>query len=359
MTTPPLSPTPDPLPGPTADPRSQIPAAVDRLRRGQLVAFPTETVYGLGADACDRDAVARVFAIKGRPSNNPLIVHIAGTAMARAVAGYWPIEADRLAAVFWPGPLSIIVPRGRQIPDLVSAGGPTIAVRCPDHPLTLELIQAFGSPIVGPSANRSGRVSPTTAAHVRAAFSAGEVMVLDGGPCRGGIESTVVEIATPERPGPVRILRPGLVTPEQIRAVLNLPVEIEARPGSTAAGARPQDVRSTVPLPSPGLLDHHYAPLAPCVMIDREALAATLDAAGGPCIILSHLHHDVSAPHQCVRLPADPLGYANSIYAAMLDADSRHPARIVIVRPPEGDDDRSRAVWRAVMDRLSRATRPA
>ena len=170
-----------------------IKEAASRLRDGGVVAFPTETVYGLGADAFSDAAVSRVFALKGRPSRNPLIVHVSGPLMAKRVTATWPVEAQRLADAFWPGPLSIVLPKRPEVPDIVTGGmgSASVAVRCPDHPTALALLYEFGSPLVGPSANLSGSISPTTAAHVRAAFSEQDVLVLDGGPCATGIESTV------------------------------------------------------------------------------------------------------------------------------------------------------------------------
>ena len=187
---------------------SAIHQAVQRLNEGGLVAFPTETVYGLGANALDAHAVARVFALKGRPSQNPLIVHVADEAMAKSLTTEWPEAAQKLAKALWPGPLSLILPKAACIPDIVTGSGPNVALRCPDHALTLELLRQFGKPLVGPSANPSGSISPTKAAHVAAAFSPEDVFVLDGGSCRGGIESTVLLLTE----HPPRILRPGLIS---------------------------------------------------------------------------------------------------------------------------------------------------
>ncbi|MEO1128210.1 MAG: L-threonylcarbamoyladenylate synthase, partial [Planctomycetota bacterium] len=222
--------------------------AVRTLRAGDVVAFPTETVYGLGADARNADAVRRVFALKGRPSNNPLIVHVADIEMARTVVRTWTPHAMELATRHWPGPLTLVLERTDGIPDVVTGGGSTVAVRCPDHPAALELLRAFGGPLVAPSANLSGTISPTTAAHVRAAFE--DVLVLDGGPCRAGIESTVVSLID----APPRVLRPGALPPEQ------LGIGTDAAP-PTQGG----------PLPSPGMLDRHYAPRTPLHLFDDRS----------------------------------------------------------------------------------------
>lgn len=322
-----------------------IARAVERLRAGGLVAFPTETVYGLGADALSERAVSAVFALKGRPSHNPLIVHVDGPAMALRVCAAWPDDAEKLAAAFWPGPLSIVLPRAAAVPDLVTAGGPSVAVRCPDHPLTLGLLRAFGGPLVGPSANPSGRVSPTTAAHVRAAFTDEQVMVLDGGPCRAGIESTVVSLTGP-RP---RVLRPGVIGAAAIAAVLGR--EVEEAAASTASPA------TDVPLESPGLLDTHYAPFTPAVLVDRKAVAA---AAAPGTIIIARATDAVPPGVTVISLPDDAPGYAAGLYRALREADAAAATRIIVVRPPRDEGTQEdRAIWAAVHDRLRRATRPA
>ena len=218
-------------PGPEA-----IAEAVARLREGRLVAFPTETVYGLGADATNAGAVRAVFRVKGRPADNPLIVHVSEAAMARDATAAWPKSAGALASAFWPGPLTLVLPKADAIPPEVTAGGPAVAVRMPDHALTLALIDAFGGPLVGPSANPSGYVSPTRPEHVREHFDEKLVLVLDGGPCRAGIESTVVDLtgASP------RVLRPGVIGAAQIEAVLEETVEAAA-----GANEEPGPARST------------------------------------------------------------------------------------------------------------------
>jgi L-threonylcarbamoyladenylate synthase len=191
-------------------------AAAAVLRRGGLVAFPTETVYGLGADATNADAVTKIFAAKGRPSTNPLIVHVADAAVARRYATAWPPAAAQLADRFWPGPLTLVLPKAPDIVPAVTAGLNTVGLRVPDHPVALQLLREFGGAVAAPSANRSNRVSPTTADHVREELGDAVDLVLDGGPCRVGIESTVLDLTT-ERP---TILRPGGLSREQIEAVV-------------------------------------------------------------------------------------------------------------------------------------------
>ncbi|MEX2080975.1 MAG: L-threonylcarbamoyladenylate synthase, partial [Dehalococcoidia bacterium] len=288
----------------------ELAVAVARLRAGHAVAFPTETVYGLGADAFNEQAVARVFALKGRPAGNPLIVHVADEAMAQRVTGGggWPPEAFLLAAAFWPGPLTILLPRSPLIPAIVTAGSPFVGVRCPDHRLTLSLLAAFGGPLVGPSANPSGRVSPTRPEHVAESFTPDEVFVLDGGPCPGGIESTVLSL---EPHGPT-ILRPGPVPAAMIAETLGRPVTIVTTPA--AAPDQPHH--------SPGLLPRHYAPRTPAVLFTPAELPALLahGSASGPVAVITHTPRAVPPPHQIIPMPADAPGYAARLYAALREA---------------------------------------
>jgi L-threonylcarbamoyladenylate synthase len=314
----------------TAGPE-EIAEAVERLRRGGLVAFPTETVYGLGADAFNAKAVARVYTQKGRPPANPLIVHVSGEEMARTVVAAWPPEATRLAEVFWPGPLTLVLRKSDQIPEMVTAGGATVGVRCPDHPITLALLEAFGGPLVGPSANPSGRVSPTRASHVREAFPEPEVFVLDGGPSRGGIESTVLLLE-----GEPRVLRPGLVSAEEIAGVL----------GRHVAGPRPEAGEG--PAQSPGLQALHYAPRSRAVIVDGH-----LPPAPARSVLITHRTDRLDWPAVRIDMPGDAHGYASRLYEALRTADESGPELIAIDAPP-----RDGAVWEAIWDRLRRATAP-
>jgi len=319
-----------------------IALAVERLRAKRLVAFPTETVYGLGALALDTEAVAGVFRVKGRPSNNPLIVHVVDEAMAKRVCADWPAHAATLAADFWPGPLTIVVPKSADVPDVVTAAGPTVAVRSPRHPLTLALLESLGEPLVGPSANRSGGVSPTCAAHVRESFSEDEVFVLDGGPCVGGIESTVVDVSG-ER---VRVLRPGLTSAEQIAASIGEPVESGEHDGHEG------------PARSPGQVGPHYAPQAPARLIEEADLAEALAGLepGTSAAVLTRRVDHVTAPHHAIAMPTEGKDYAARLYAALREADAKRPAVVLIVKPwPAGPTS---GVWSAIADRLGRATSP-
>lgn len=322
---------------------TNIQAGAQRLREGGVVAFPTETVYGLGADALNPSAVARVFALKGRPAHNPLIVHVADPAMARPLVERWPESAERLAAAFWPGPLTIVLARSGAVPDVVVGGGATVALRCPDHPTALALLRAFGGPLVGPSANRSGTVSPTSAAHVRASFPDADLLILDGGPCRVGIESTVVSLVD----GRVRLLRLGAVSAEQIGAALGAVVELDGDRGA-AGGA----------LPSPGMLPSHYAPEATLALFSGASPPRELQRSPRPIVVLAlspafALPRECRGPRTVVQMPADAESYGARLYAALREADEAGAEMILVEEPVEPG-----SMWDAVRDRLSRAAAP-
>lgn len=297
--------------------------AAERLRAGELVAFPTETVYGLGANARDPVAVARIFATKGRPATNPVIVHVADFAAARAVVAEWPETAEVLARAFWPGPLTMVLPKHPDIPAIVTAGGPTVAVRCPAHPVAQELIRLAGVPIAAPSANGSGELSPTTAAHVVRSLGAHAVWVLDGGPCSGGVESTVVAI-TPEG---VRLLRPGLIPESQLQAVLK--TLTVAEPG----------INPTQPLPAPGMLTRHYAPRTALEIAEDETEAA----------FLANLYITAGLKVARWQPTGSPAEVATRLYAELHALDDGGFDRIIATLPPHHGD------WRAIRDRLTRA----
>lgn len=317
--------------------------AADLLRHGEVVAFPTETVYGLGADAFNSAAIGRVYELKGRPRHNPLIVHVSGPEMARRVSREWSNDATALARRFWPGPLSILVPRAPDLPEIVTAGSDLVAVRCPNHPVTLALLFELNRPLVGPSANVSGRVSPTTAEHVHDAFADRGVHVLDGGPCEAGIESTVVDVAH----DPPRVLRPGIISAAQIAAVLGRPVE-----------STPRNVAGSGPLHSPGLLDRHYCPRAEAHVFDEGDWPEVRRVAGlrPGVVILSHRLLRAEPGITVIELPPDAAGYAAALYAALREADRAGASVILIERPPTGAGPDEDALWIAIGDRLARAT---
>lgn len=320
-----------------------IAQAVQRLRDGRLVAFATETVYGLGADAGNPAAVARIFEAKGRPSTNPLIVHVTGASAARRYAAAWPAAAESLATRFWPGPLTLVLPRAGAIAPAVSAGRGTVALRAPRHPLAQQLLQAFDGPIAAPSANRSTRVSPTTADHVRQELGDRVDLILDGGPCAVGIESTVLDLTT----APPTILRPGSISAEQLRAVIG---PVQTFHGSIAAN---------VAAASPGQQAIHYSPLTPAyrfgpAQADRVIdLAASRFAASAALLLQDAPPGLKNFPWRAQRtLPLDPRQYAQMLYAALRGFDELSADAIFIQMPPD------EPAWNAVVDRLMRAARP-
>ena len=329
------------------DPEQPDPAilaeAAAILRSGGLVAFATETVYGLGADATNPEAVARIFEAKGRPPTNPLIVHVAGKADALACVARWPDRADRLADRFWPGPLTLVLPRSEIIPDIVTAGQDTVGVRVPRPSVARWLIFETGRPIAAPSANRSNGISPTEARHVLKDLDGKVDLILDSGPTTVGIESTVLDLSN-DTP---RVLRPGQVTLEEIAALLEGPV---TGPGEQAT--------LDGPARSPGQMDVHYAPRTPAYRIDRDRIPS------GPIDGSFHLIIIGDGPD---RLPpmivrsehgrpadrlADPRDAARLIYAKLHEFDELGLDFLLVVPPP--DEPR----WQAVRDRIWRATRP-
>jgi L-threonylcarbamoyladenylate synthase len=330
-----------------ASPPAETEQALDRaagiLAGGGLVAIPTETVYGLAAVAVDAGAVEKIFSAKGRPSTNPLIVHVADVTMARALAGDWPVAAAKIAGRLWPGPVTVVVPRGPQIPDEVTAGGPTVALRCPEHSLTRRLIAKVGKPLAAPSANRSLAVSPTTAAHVLESLGNRIDLILDGGPCRRGIESTVVDCTIV----PPRILRPGPVGRAELEEALGGPV-------AAGTAASPE---GSAPARSPGMLARHYAPKTPLELSAASAdrvRQLLRDSARIGWLALEPEHpqtRELAASRDLiiVPMPADPQAYAAQLYATLHALDKRELARIVVDEPPDTD------AWRAVRDRLTRA----
>jgi L-threonylcarbamoyladenylate synthase len=324
-----------------------IDRAVDLLREGRLVAFPTETVYGLGADAMNPAAVRAVYRLKGRPSTNPLIVHVADAHAAEEVSRDWSGDAAVLAERFWPGPLTMVLSKGGGLPDEVVAGGDTVALRCPDHPVALALLRAFGGPLVGPSANPSGRVSPTTAAHVREAFEESDVFVLDGGPCRVGIESTVVSLVGQR----ARVLRAGVISAADIADALGKEIDDDAE------GRDRSDARA---IASPGRFASHYAPRAPAALLGREAMVSELDRAriSGEhrfvAIVLAPVDIESVDGLSEILMPMEAGAYAQRLYAALHEADERAPVRILIEEPSF-----SGPLWDAIRDRLRRACAPS
>ena len=327
---------------------SPLAQAVRLLQAGELVAFPTETVYGLGADAANPQAVAKIFAAKGRPADHPLIVHLADASHLAQWAIDIPPTAHALAAAFWPGPLTLILPKAAAVPLAVTGGQQTVGLRVPSHPLALELLHAYAQAgggqgglcgIAAPSANRFGRISPTEAAHVREELGSSVSLILEGGRCAVGIESTIIDLTRPE--APPRLLRPGHITPAQIAAVIGVMPETPQR-------------RQTEHAPRvSGSLDAHYAPRTPIRIATTAELAgvlATLHAGGQRAALLAYSAHSatLAAPARC-HLPADAEAYAHGFYAALRTLDDTHHHVIVIEALPAQD------AWSAIADRLRRA----
>ncbi len=311
---------------------SHIEAAARRLQNGELVAFPTETVYGLGANARDANAVAQIYAAKGRPAFNPLIVHVADVAGAQAIA-VWNERAQRLADAFWPGPLTLVLPSRGAVCAAVSGGLPSIAVRVPAHPIALELLRHSRLALAAPSANRSQQVSPTRAAHVAA--SLGEaVWVLDGGPCEIGLESTVLDLSG-EHP---QILRPGALGARELRPIIG---EISS-PDETVAD-------DETPRASPGQMAKHYAPRAPVRLFSHltDAHFHAVSLGDGKKLGVLSLEPTTLKAREIV-LPAEPIGYARALYAALHELDEADVELILIEEVP------AIPAWDAVRDRLGR-----
>lgn len=326
---------------------NDVTRAAQALRAGELVAFPTETVYGLGADARNSTALAKIFAAKGRPADHPLIVHLPDAAHLAQWAIDIPESAHALAAAFWPGPLTLILKRHPAVPDLVTGGQDTVGVRVPNHPVALALLREFGSGIAAPSANKFGRISPTTAAHVREELGkSGEknvAIILDGGPCAVGIESTIIDMTsvTP------RILRPGAISADTLRQRLHVPVH-------EGYAAQPADHATNSPRVS-GSLAAHYAPRTPLQLCALEslpaAIAAALQEGQRVAVLAPELSPPMSANQNIIRrvASADFSQYAHDLYATLRELDSAGCDLILVAAPPDNE------AWRAVNDRLRRA----
>jgi L-threonylcarbamoyladenylate synthase len=310
--------------------------AAEMIRAGGLVAFPTETVYGLGADALSGSAVARIFEAKERPRGNPLIVHLAGAADLENVAARVPPQARAAAARFWPGPLTLVLPRADRVPLITTGGLDTVAARVPSHPVALALINASDRPIAAPSANRSGRPSPTRAQHVLADLDGRIELILDGGPTPVGVESTVLDMTTE----PPTLLRPGGVTLEQLKDCLG-EVALLSGDEDEAAGR------------SPGLRYRHYAPRAQVVVVERgagEAAVAPWLEAGRPVALMAQRPVSLDRPGLVVRImPGDLGAYARDLFAVLRELDTTGVEGIFVEAVPQ------EGLGLTIMDRLRRA----
>jgi L-threonylcarbamoyladenylate synthase len=320
--------------------------AVELLRAGEIVALPTETVYGLAANAFDSKAVARIFEIKGRPANNPIIVHVASIGMAKRCVSQWPPLADKLARAFWPGPLTLVLPRKKEIPDNVTAGGETVGVRWPSHPFIQEVIRACDFPLAAPSANLSNQISPTNAEHVAKQLGGKIPLIVDGGQSQVGLESTVVDLTAK----PPRLLRPGMIHEEALMAVTE----------KLALGFGDSEEI----LKSPGQLRKHYAPKARLIILkwrddaDLRAKLSTLDPSvslakedrPSTVHVLAHTHIPSEAGFARVSvIPHDAEAFARALYAELHRCDELGAELVVVEAPPDASE------WRAIADRLKRA----
>ncbi len=318
--------------------------AAELLRAGELVAVPTETVYGLAANAWNAQAVEHIFRVKDRPGHNPIIVHVADVAMARQCVSTWPEAADRLAAAFWPGPLTLVMPRSELVPDNVTAGGATVGVRWPNHPFIQALIRECGFPLAAPSANPSTQVSPTTAAHVQRSLGRKIPLIVDGGPAQIGIESTVLDLTV----HPPRLLRPGMIHAESLLATLEDAGLQTALGGGSAPGET---------LRSPGQLPKHYAPRARLVIwswLDETELRGKIEANGWALAqvhVIAHTRIPLGLGAGRVSIiPHDAAAFARAIYAELHRGDADGAQFIVVEAVPSGTE------WQAIRDRLARAS---
>jgi L-threonylcarbamoyladenylate synthase len=312
--------------------KDEIRRAAEILRAGRLVAFPTETVYGLGADASSPAAIALLYTVKRRPMEHPVIVHFADAAHAFAWTREVPGIARRLAGRFWPGPLTLVLKHSALARDFVTRGVDTIGVRVPSHPVAREMLEAFGGGVAGPSANRFGHVSPTTAAHVRADLGRDVDLVLEGGSSEVGIESTILDLS---RDRPV-LLRPGHISREALEQFLGEPV-----PMGDAQAPR-----------HPGGLERHYAPQTPVRIVPPHALDAEIAKLGARAAVLAFSRPDERVEFW-LRMPRDAEGYARRLYAALRELDAAGCDAILIESTPQ------EPAWQAVCDRLQRASSQA
>ncbi len=311
---------------------SELKKAKDRLLNGDVVAIPTETVYGLAASIESEKGLRKIFALKERPFFDPLIVHVASFKEAAKVAKTWPPLADFVARFFWPGPLTIVLPKADSVNPLITSGLDTVAIRYPSHPIALELIRMVGTPLAAPSANRFGRTSPSRAGHVRAEFPGSQLLILDGGECEVGLESTVISIDADE--SKIRILRPGAITAEMLAETLK-------------KWSKPVTIEHASSAESPGHLKHHYMPNIPLVIVRKDEPGGLSQKTRDE--IASQLGIKVTKVNELV-LNEEPAQAARELYAELRRL-SESGADLIYVREPSSDD----GLWRAIWDRLTKA----
>jgi L-threonylcarbamoyladenylate synthase len=308
--------------------KSEVRRAVEILRRGGLVAFPTETVYGLGADAWNPAAVKKLYAVKGRPAEHPVIVHFASAEQAFTWAREVPDAARALAQRFWPGPLTLILKRASKAPDFITGGQDNVGVRVPSHPVAHQLLATFGGGVAAPSANRFGAVSPTTASHVLADLGADVDLVLEGGATQVGIESTILDLSGN---APV-LLRPGHISQRELEAALGVSIQQKSEASPRHSGG----------------LERHYAPQTPARLVPTHELDREIARLQDKVAVLAFSRPDERVDYW-LRMPPDPQAYARKLYAALRELDTSGCEAILVEAPPD------RAEWAAVLDRLRRA----
>jgi L-threonylcarbamoyladenylate synthase len=315
---------------------------VEFLRAGEIVALPTETVYGLTANALDEKAVAKIFRIKGRPANNPIIVHVASNEMAKRYTKDFPAIAEKLSKSFWPGPLTIVLPRAKEIPNIVTAGGETVGIRWPSHPFIQAVIRECNFPLAAPSANLSNQISPTNVEHVRKSLGGKIPLIVDGGQSQVGIESTVLDLTV----SPPKILRPGMIHVESLVAVCG---EIQS------PKSKVQNLDSM--LRSPGLLKKHYSPKAKLLVLnwrddmDLKSQIADRKSQIQNCHIIAHTKIPSVENFSGVSvIPHDAEAFARAIYAELHRCDAAGAELIIVEAPPDSPE------WSGISDRLRRAS---
>jgi L-threonylcarbamoyladenylate synthase len=319
--------------------------AAELLRAGEVVALPTETVYGLAANALAEKAVAKIFQIKGRPANNPIIVHVASVEMAKCCVKNWPELADKLSKAFWPGPLTLVLPRAGKIPDMVAAGGATVGVRWPGHPFIQAVIRECGFSLAAPSANLSGCVSPTNLEHVRQQLGGKIPLIVDGGQSQVGIESTVLDLSA----SPPQILRPGMIQAESLAAVCG-------QVHGSGFKVQSSEDKTTGALRSPGLLKKHYSPKAKLLVLnwrddaDLKSQLVICHLSPVTCHVIAHTKIPSGENFARVSvIPHDAEAFARAIYAELHRCDEAGAEGIVVEAPPGSPE------WAGIADRLRRA----
>lgn len=307
-----------------------IEQAAQVLKKGGIIAFPTETVYGLGCDTFNPNAINRVYTLKGRPKNNPTIAHILESSWAGQLTEHWNEECDQLAKAFWPGPLTIVLPKKEEVPKAATGGRDSIAIRSPNHPIAKQLLSCFGSPISAPSANKSGYISPTTATHVEEEFG-DNIQILDGGACEEGIESTVLSLISEPT-----ILRPGTISESEIVEIIGTVFTVNSSEQNNSPDSPD----------SPGTTPHHYSPNTTVTLLTANEINEIADE---NCVAIAMCGRPKHIKHW-IQMPVDPKEYGTRLYSALREADALGVKRILIEKPTDTHE------WSAILDRLYRCS---